>query len=170
MCLSELGLVTKDDHKALALRVFAKYVSLTRTIQMRYRWVVLLVAFPSYAANLFFNSLYRLEPAGSQGVWGLDDYCFLPFYWGASQLLHHDTIKPSSIHVNQVLQTFGEEYMYLSSVQFVKQVSPARQTCFFTRLLFFWTELIPITTVTSTGQEGKPWRNITNAKRYKRRA
>lgn len=65
---------------------------------------------------------YRLEPAGSQGVWGLDDYCFLPFYWGASQLLHHDTIKPSSIHVNQVLQTFGEEYMYLSSVQFVKQV------------------------------------------------
>ena len=55
-------------------------------------------------------------------MWGLDDYQFLPFVWGSSQLAAHPMIKPKSIHNQDVLDMYHDEYMYLSCIRFVKQV------------------------------------------------
>jgi len=100
LCLEEIGLVRNEEHKTLVCRVFTKYMSLVRTLQ----------------------TLYWLEPAGSKGVWGLDDYCFLPFYWGSSQLIRNERIRPDAIHDPIILRDASDEYMYLDCIVFIKKV------------------------------------------------
>jgi serine/threonine-protein phosphatase 2A activator len=99
-CLARLGLITESDYTAVVLRVFATYLDLMRTLQ----------------------ETYMLEPAGSHGVWGLDDHHFLPFIFGAAQLIDHKYMKPKSIHNPDILDNFSKEYMYLACVAYVKKI------------------------------------------------
>ncbi|KAG9047036.1 Serine/threonine-protein phosphatase 2A activator 1 [Tulasnella sp. UAMH 9824] len=63
---------TPEEERQLVLVVFEKYLQVVWRLQ----------------------DVYRLEPAGSHGVWGLDDYCFLPYIWGSAQLQDHLTARP----------------------------------------------------------------------------
>ncbi|KAM8802029.1 serine/threonine-protein phosphatase 2A activator isoform 2-T2 [Rhynchonycteris naso] len=67
-CLCKIGVLRVDDQVAIVFKVFSRYLEVMRKLQ----------------------KTYRMEPAGSQGVWGLDDFQFLPFIWGSSQLIDED--------------------------------------------------------------------------------
>jgi len=99
-CLKRLGILLEEDHQAIVTRIFARYLKMVRNLQR----------------------IYLLEPAGSHGVWGLDDYQFLPFLFGSSQLIGHPYIKPNSIHNSDIVNSFSEEYLYLGCIQFINQM------------------------------------------------
>lgn len=99
-CLARLGVIREQDYQSVVCRVFVKYLDLMRRLQLD----------------------YCLEPAGSHGVWGLDDYHFLPFVFGSAQLVGHKYMKPKSIHNQDILDNFAHEYLYLSGIVFIKKM------------------------------------------------
>jgi len=66
--------------------------------------------------------VYSLEPAGSHGVWGLDDYQHIAFIIGAGQLAGQTEWTPNAIHDKKILKFNEEDYMYFGSIAFIKSV------------------------------------------------
>lgn len=91
------------DGRNIVLKVFIKYLSIMRKLETKY-W---------------------LEPAGSHGVWGLDDYHFLPFLFGAFQLSTHKHLKPKSIHNEELVEMFADKYLYFGCIAFIMSVKTA---------------------------------------------
>lgn len=101
LCHCKTGpLFTQNEYPNLVLMVFFRYLRLMRLLQ----------------------STYWLEPAGSHGVWGLDDYHFISFLWGAAQLVGHPHIPPKSIHDRELVEEFSEDYLYFSCIDAINKV------------------------------------------------
>jgi hypothetical protein len=103
LCLFKLRLVTEGDCAQVVLRGFAQYIQTMRRLQIS----------------------YLLEPAGSHGAWGLDDYHCLTFLFGSAQLsaqklAESNYISPSGVHNNDILRASSADYLYLEGIQFIK--------------------------------------------------
>lgn len=72
-CCCKAGIFNvQEDLRALILNAFNAYMITMRQLQ----------------------DVYMLEPAGSHGVWGLDDYQCLVFLFGAAQVSLHPYVNP----------------------------------------------------------------------------
>lgn len=95
---------TKRRLKAATIVVWRAYLAITRCLQRD----------------------YRLEPAGSHGVWGLDDYHCIVFYYGAQQLVACAGSVPSDIYQPHTTTTSGsssrDDYLYYSCIDFIQEL------------------------------------------------
>ncbi|XP_077140626.1 serine/threonine-protein phosphatase 2A activator isoform X1 [Ranitomeya variabilis] len=99
-CLCKIRVLQADDQLAIVFKVFDRYLEVMRKLQ----------------------KTYRMEPAGSQGVWGLDDFQFLPFIWGSAQLVDHSTLEPRHFVDDKVVNENHKDYMFLECILFITQM------------------------------------------------
>uniref|UniRef100_A0A8D1F421 Serine/threonine-protein phosphatase 2A activator n=1 Tax=Sus scrofa TaxID=9823 RepID=A0A8D1F421_PIG len=99
-CLCKIGVLRVDDQIAIVFKVFNRYLEVMRKLQ----------------------KTYRMEPAGSQGVWGLDDFQFLPFIWGSSQLIDHPHLEPRHFVDEKAVNENHEDYMFLECILFITEM------------------------------------------------
>lgn len=100
-CLYKIGMLDTEDNVATVFIIFNKYIQIARRLQ----------------------KTYRMEPAGSHGVWSLDDYQFIPFIWGSSQLIDQPRIYPPAKFLeDDIIDKYCDEYMFISCIKYIKEV------------------------------------------------
>lgn len=100
MCLCRLGLIRPPHFAHIATRLLPRYLALVRRLQVR----------------------YGMEPAGSRGVWCLDDHQFIPFIWGGHQLVGHARITPNDVLDADVVAANAADYLYLCCIDHILRV------------------------------------------------
>lgn len=69
---------------------------------------------------------YQLEPAGSHGVWGLEDHHHIIFVLGASQLIDNpDRLSPMDSLDPSLVQKYSDKYIYFKCIESVMRIKKA---------------------------------------------
>lgn len=100
MCLFKINALNENDTKTVAVKVFNEYLLLARKLQLT----------------------YQMEPAGSHGVWSLDDFQFIPFIFGSAQLLNQMKIEPKNFVEQDYIDMYQEENMFFSALKYITSV------------------------------------------------
>ncbi|KAA6380451.1 MAG: putative Phosphotyrosyl phosphatase activator, partial [Streblomastix strix] len=106
--LDNLFTYTDADYTAFGLIVFVRHIF----------YINIFLYFVSL--SLLIDIL--LLQGGTHGVWGLDDYQFLPFLLGASQLIGTDISTKDSVLKPNLVSSLAPEYMYHEAIQYVFQM------------------------------------------------
>ncbi|XP_011506533.1 PREDICTED: serine/threonine-protein phosphatase 2A activator-like [Ceratosolen solmsi marchali] len=99
-CMFKINAFESSDKTAVGLKIFNRYLEVVRKLQLT----------------------YRMEPAGSHGVWSLDDYQFVPFIWGSSQLIGHPRMEPQHFTDHGLVEANSRQYMFLGCIEFISKV------------------------------------------------
>ncbi|KAK3699045.1 Serine/threonine-protein phosphatase 2A activator 1 [Vermiconidia calcicola] len=113
-CLWKLNAFEDGEERAIVMGVVQPYIELIRHLVLT----------------------YTLEPAGSHGVWGLDDHSFIPYIFGSAQygpaISPLDSVptegsvrpspSPSKVADKATVADYKDTNMYFSAVQFIYDV------------------------------------------------
>lgn len=62
---------------------------------------------------------FRLEPAGSRGVYNMDDFQFLPFLFGAAQVTGIKHITTREFHNIDQVEQYKDDYIFFEALDFI---------------------------------------------------
>ncbi|XP_037041992.1 serine/threonine-protein phosphatase 2A activator [Bradysia coprophila] len=99
-CLFKIGALTELDKTVTGVKIFNSYLIFVRKLQLT----------------------YRMEPAGSHGVWSLDDFQFVPFIWGSAQFAVDSPIRPNQFLEEKIIKDYKDHYMFISCIDYINKV------------------------------------------------